>query len=184
MSVVLRPPLALANVPPITLAAGVAVCDAVNSLGAGASVKWPNDIVVANRKMAGILTEMSSSSMRVEHVILGLGVNVSAVPEDVSELAISLDEALGRASSSAAVYVAVVSQLETWLTRFFAPGLGAIVPAFRERAYLGVRVCSESPPLSGWARDIGPDGALIVEDDAGTRHSIVAGELTWSMKEP
>jgi len=182
LSVVLRPPVALADVPPITLAAGVAVCDAVNSLGVEASIKWPNDVVVAGKKMAGILTEMSSSSMKLEHVVLGIGVNVSAVPVDVADVGISLDQALGRPSTLATVYVALVAELSTWLTRFFEHGLDAIAPACRQRAWLGARVTSSSPPLAGWARDIGDDGALIVEDDVGNRHSIVAGELTWSMK--
>src|SRR5262249_55503202 len=78
LSVVLRLDLPPHAPPPVTLAAGAATCDTVNQFAAGASIKWPNDVLLSGLKVAGILTEASTRGDRVEAVILGVGLNVNA----------------------------------------------------------------------------------------------------------
>src|SRR5262245_61758122 len=82
LSAILRCDLPPAAMPPLTLAAGVGVCDAVRALGVAAGLKWPNDVVVARagglRKLAGVLVEAATRSDRVEHAIVGIGLNVGA----------------------------------------------------------------------------------------------------------
>ncbi len=183
MSIILRPELATVSVPPITLAAGVAVCDAVNSLGAAASLKWPNDVVTGTRKLAGILTEMSTFENRIEHVVVGIGVNVSAVPEGLQAIATSVAEASGTEVSMEELEGALLPELERQFDVFFGQGPSAIIDAVRERIEWGRLASTRASgglELTGRAIDIDPSGALIIEDAAGARHSVVAGEVTWA----
>jgi BirA family biotin operon repressor/biotin-[acetyl-CoA-carboxylase] ligase len=179
LSCVLRPSLPPSEVPPITLAAGVAVCDAVNSWGARASLDWPNDVLSMQRKLAGILTEMSSRDGKVEHVVLGVGVNLNTVafPPALAGIATSLRLALGgRRVDRAAFTAALLQRLETWLDRFFAGGIAAISAAWTERSGMaGRRVRADG--VVGRARGLDADGALLVEDDGGALRRVVAGDV-------
>jgi len=180
LSCVLRPALAPHDVPPVTLAAGVGVCDAVNSWGVRASLKWPNDVLVMNRKIAGILTEMSTRGKTLEHLILGVGVNLNGAsfPPDIEPIAISLRTALGgRRVDCAAFTSTLLARLERWLDRFFAGGVGAISAPWTERASIaGRRIQTDA--ATGIARGIDAGGALLVQDDRGTVHRVVAGDVT------
>jgi BirA family biotin operon repressor/biotin-[acetyl-CoA-carboxylase] ligase len=86
LSVVLRPPMAPAETPVLTLAAAVAAVRAIYAVtGIRTGIKWPNDIICDGRKMAGILLEMNSEADRVNHIILGIGINYSQTPDDFPE---------------------------------------------------------------------------------------------------
>jgi hypothetical protein len=89
-SVILRPQLPPVHAPQLTLMAAVALADTIASfIGTPPSIKWPNDILVGGKKLAGILTESSCDSERIEFVILGIGVNlnypVPSMPEVIRE---------------------------------------------------------------------------------------------------
>src|SRR4051794_14278733 len=77
-STVLRPEIPPHRAPPLTLAVGVALADAVREAGCDAQLKWPNDLLLDGKKVAGILTEMTTSGGRVEFVVIGIGVNLDA----------------------------------------------------------------------------------------------------------
>ena len=88
VSIILRPRMAPRHAPQITLTAAVALVETVNRfLPARASIKWPNDILVEGRKLAGILTEAACNAERIEYVVLGIGLNVNcsaaAMPEEL-----------------------------------------------------------------------------------------------------
>jgi len=174
------------DVPPITLAAGVAVCDALNAFGAGASIKWPNDVLAGARKVAGILTEMSSNGSVVQHVVLGIGVNVLSAredfPDELREIAGSLVLARGGADgvTLAGFEAGLLDELGVWLERFFAGGAAAIAPAWRERAAtLGqrVRVAHDRGVVEGVAEALEDDGALRLRTGDGEVVRVIAGEL-------
>jgi BirA family transcriptional regulator, biotin operon repressor / biotin---[acetyl-CoA-carboxylase] ligase len=76
LSAVVRPPLPLAEVPFMTLAIGVALCDAVRAYAPAAALKWPNDVLVGSRKLAGVLVESQSRGNRLDAVIVGVGINL------------------------------------------------------------------------------------------------------------
>jgi BirA family biotin operon repressor/biotin-[acetyl-CoA-carboxylase] ligase len=183
LSCVLRPALAPARVPPVTLAAGVALVDAVNALGLCASLKWPNDLLVHGRKVAGILTEMSTRERAVEHVVLGIGVNINGVdfPAELEKTASSLRLALGdRRVDRERFLVLLLGRLEPWLDKFFAGGVAAIGDAWRDRAdFAGRRVRADlgDRVIEGLACGIDDDGVLAVRDDRGRRHRILAGDV-------
>ncbi len=130
LSAVLRPALPLADVPPITLAIGIAVCDAARAFGAPAALKWPNDVLVADKKLAGVLVETQSQGGRVDSVIVGIGVNLAPrggepmlsepVATRAAALAVDREHFLGE----------LLAQLERWVDRYVAGGLDAVIPAW------------------------------------------------------
>jgi BirA family transcriptional regulator, biotin operon repressor / biotin---[acetyl-CoA-carboxylase] ligase len=180
LSLVLRPELSPRQVPPITLAAGLAVIDAVNSAGVAASLKWPNDVLVGERKLAGILTEMSTRGDRVDHVIVGIGVNLAGkrFPPELAGIATSIALVRGGAVDRPAFERALLAGLERWLGRFLVGGPAAIADAWTAVARLGpVRVDDGERALVAEAVGLDRDGALIVIDGEGRRHRITAGDV-------
>jgi BirA family transcriptional regulator, biotin operon repressor / biotin---[acetyl-CoA-carboxylase] ligase len=185
LSCVLRPQCEPVRVPPITLAAGLGVIDAVTAAGASAVLDWPNDVMLGNRKLAGILTEMSSRGQRVEHVITGIGVNLTTerFPPHLGEIATSLRLA-GVEVEPGAFVAELLAGLERWFDRFFAGGVPAIAPAWMERAGLRagpagkrVRAAVAGRVIEGRAAGIDETGRLEIVADDGRAHWIVAGEV-------
>lgn len=76
MSIILKPDIMPYKAPFITLIAGASVVKALNNLGVNAQIKWPNDIIINNKKICGILTELSAEIERINYVVLGIGMNV------------------------------------------------------------------------------------------------------------
>jgi BirA family biotin operon repressor/biotin-[acetyl-CoA-carboxylase] ligase len=180
MSVVLRPAMPAGRVPGITLAAGIAVCEAVNFFGARASLKWPNDVVAAGGKLAGILTEMSTRGSHVDHVIVGIGINVDTAAEEraaeLTGIATSIRIETGRTAGVDAVERRLCGELATWLDRYVdGGGVAAIREAWQVRARLGrsVRVGG----VEGVAEGIDDSGALVVRVADGRRISVTSGDV-------
>jgi BirA family biotin operon repressor/biotin-[acetyl-CoA-carboxylase] ligase len=182
LSCVLRPVVPVASLPPVTLAAGVAVAEAVAAFGVRAAVKWPNDVVVGPRKLAGILTEMTTRGDRLDFVILGIGVNLGtlAFPPELAPIATSLALEGGPVVSPAEFRASLLPLLQTWLDRFFQGGVPAVGPAWTKWSGMAgarVRVTAGSVDTEGTAFGIGPDGSLDVRDDRGHHVKVVAGDV-------
>jgi BirA family biotin operon repressor/biotin-[acetyl-CoA-carboxylase] ligase len=179
LSCVLRPELAPADVPPIALAAGIAVAEAVNAAGARASVKWPNDVLAGGKKVAGLLAEMSSRGGAVDAVILGIGVNLVATsfPDEIADRATSV--ALAGGDGDRERFIGrLLEPLERWIDRYVADGIGAIRAVWDRVAYAGpVAIDAGGDRVVGIARGVDDGGALIVEAPSGARHRVVAGDV-------
>jgi BirA family biotin operon repressor/biotin-[acetyl-CoA-carboxylase] ligase len=180
LSAVLRPDLPPQRAPEITLVASVALCDVARQAGVAAGIKWPNDLMASGRKLAGILTEMASEPDRLSWVVLGVGVNLNARPEDFPpELraeATSVAIERGQPAPRALFAAALLKALEEWLDRHADAGFEPVREAWRERSVtLGrpVRVSTEGRDLEGVAEDIDESGALLVR--AGRRLERVVG---------
>jgi BirA family biotin operon repressor/biotin-[acetyl-CoA-carboxylase] ligase len=163
-SVILRSTLPPARVPTLSLAAGVAVAEALASAaGVDARLKWPNDVLLGERKVAGILLERHG-----EALVLGIGVNVAqpAFPPELAARATSL--ALAGASVDREVILStVLDRVRRWRDRLERDGFDAV----RERwtglaAMLGTTVSVDG--VAGVARGLDDDGALLIETDGGT----------------
>jgi BirA family biotin operon repressor/biotin-[acetyl-CoA-carboxylase] ligase len=139
LSVVLRPPLAPSQLPPLTLVAGVALAEAVAALGVVPALKWPNDLFVGGKKAAGILAESACQGQRVEHVVVGIGVNVnvSTFPVELEPIATSLARARGAPLAPAEVAAALCERLEAWHDRFLAEGPAPVLEAWKRFARPG-----------------------------------------------
>jgi len=173
-SVVLRPDLPPARAPELTLVASVAVCDALRQAGVEAGIKWPNDLLASGKKIAGILTELSAEPDRVHWVVVGVGVNVNARPEDFPEElrgeATSVLLERGQPAPRALFAAACLTSLEGWIDRHAEEGFGAIRDAWRARSVtLGreVSVRVEGRDVQGVAEDLDDRGALLVRTRSG-----------------
>lgn len=181
LSAVVRPPLPLVDVPPMTLAIGVGLCDAARATGAAAALKWPNDALVGGRKLAGVLVEAHSQGNRLDAVIVGIGVNLTAsgLPPELAATAIALDEAAGRAVDRPAFIAQLLAHVERWIDRYIASGLPAIAPAWHERMATGVsaRARSAGTELCGEVAGLDGDGALLLRDHLGRVHRVRSGDV-------
>jgi BirA family biotin operon repressor/biotin-[acetyl-CoA-carboxylase] ligase len=183
VSLLLRPRRPAVEIPPLTLLAGAAVARAVAPLGVSPRLKWPNDVQLVDevgqrRKLAGLLTEMVSAGARVEHVVVGIGLNVNATafPPELADRATSLRLALGRPLDRALVLARVLDAFEPLYDEFEQRGPAVAVAAFTELAALPQR-CRIDDRLQGVALGVDPDGALRLRDDAGQIHRVISGEV-------
>lgn len=176
-SVLLRVPCAPARVPPLSLVVGLAVRDAVaRALGDddAVKVKWPNDVLVRGRKIAGILVESSVAGARIESLIVGIGINVKtrAFPPELASIATSVALEGARAPDRAELLVDVLAGLDRDLERAAHTGLGVVhARLVAHDALLG------RPLREGVAEGIDADGRLLVRHPDGTLHRIVSGEV-------
>ena len=180
LSAVLRPPLPLADVPPMTLAIGIGVCDAVRATGAAAVLKWPNDVLVEGKKLAGVLVEAQSQGNRLEAVIVGIGINLhGALPEHLGDTAITLAEAAGTTIDRDAFIEQLLAHVERWVDRYVSVGVEAIIPAWQDRMAVGLtaRATVDGSPLTGCVTGLDADGALLLRDDDGNVHRVRSGDV-------
>ena len=190
VSVVLRPPDARdrgRTASLITLAAGVALAEAVRAVtGLPVEIKWPNDLVIGRpgRKLAGILAEASSAQGRLEHVILGYGVNVrgASFPASLAGRATSLELELARPVDSVSLLVESLAALASCYGELNQGRLAPLLDRWRALApgSRGETVEWETPdgPRRGVTEGIDADGALIVRVGPALER-IVAGEVNW-----
>ncbi|RYZ34099.1 MAG: biotin--[acetyl-CoA-carboxylase] ligase, partial [Myxococcaceae bacterium] len=183
-SAILRPELPPQRAPELTLVAAVALAEALRETGSDAAIKWPNDVQLGGRKVAGILTELSAEPERVHFVIVGVGVNLNAgpehFPEDLRDTATSLSQALGRPVVRAAFTAALWARLEVWLDTYLASGFDAVRTRWKAlSSTLGqqVRVRTDRGDWEGFAEDIDPTGALMVRTADGRLERVLAGDV-------
>jgi BirA family biotin operon repressor/biotin-[acetyl-CoA-carboxylase] ligase len=181
MSIVLRPPMPPAQAPQLSLVAAVAVVDALETAGVTATIRWPNDVMVGERKICGILPEaMTTREGTLEHVILGIGLNVNQrdFPAPIRTLATSVRIETGRARALDEMLEAVLAALDVWYSRFLEAGLGTLSPAWLGRAQGIGRRARTADGRVGVAVGLAADGALLLRMDGGETVRVVAGEVS------
>jgi BirA family transcriptional regulator, biotin operon repressor / biotin---[acetyl-CoA-carboxylase] ligase len=186
-SFILRPPIAASTAPQVTLLAGVAAARALaGASGLDIRIKWPNDIFVNGRKLAGILAEMEAEGPRTKFIILGVGVNVNWRKEDLSPdlraSATSLLVESGREISRVAVAERLFQELEEEYLRFLREGFS---PRLREEwdrfSWINekkVTVMGPDGEISGRALGLDGDGALLLMDEEGQTRRFIAGDVS------
>ncbi|MBI4840574.1 MAG: biotin--[acetyl-CoA-carboxylase] ligase [candidate division NC10 bacterium] len=185
-SVLLRPEQPPALVPLLTLVAGLAVAEAIREVaGLEPLLKWPNDVLVHGRKVAGILTEMASLDARVSYLAVGMGVNVNHgapdLPEDLLPVATSLRLVSGRTIPRCDLAVALYNSMDRWYQVFRQGQTGTILAHGRQRsATLGesVDVLAGEERWRGRAVDLDADGALLVQEEGGAVRRVQAGDVS------
>jgi len=187
LSVILRPKIPPHQASLITLMAAVATADAIQKFsGLLPLIKWPNDILLRDRKIAGLLNEIHSEMDRIHFVILGIGVNLNLdermFSKEVRAVATSLKIEMGQTISRKAFLQSLLLELEKWYTIFMKEGGAVILEAWRDRAHIKgrrVKVTSFGKALTGVAVDIDSEGALILETMGGKRERVVAGDIEY-----
>lgn len=181
---ILRPDLPPPRAPELTLVAAVALAETLTEAGAQAAIKWPNDVELGGRKVAGILTELSADADRIHFVTLGMGVNLNARPSDfpgeLGNTATSLADARGQRVPRALFTAALWTRLEEWLDLHAEAGFGAVRQRWKElSSTLGqeVLVKTDRSELRGVAEDLDGAGALLVRAPDGKLERVLAGDV-------
>jgi BirA family biotin operon repressor/biotin-[acetyl-CoA-carboxylase] ligase len=188
LSVIVRPKVAADVLPVLTLAAGVAVAEAIRDItGLVVELKWPNDVVVGRpwRKLAGVLCEGASAGTAIEAVIVGIGLNVLAAsyPPALASRASALESELGRPVDRGAMVVSILCRLRAMMDCLETDGREAISAAWRTFGRAGftgasIRWRDPSGDRHGRPVDIDTDGALLVEV-RGRLERVIAGDVAW-----
>lgn len=179
LSLLLRPELSPAGWGMLPLAAGLAVFEAVGEQGVRAELKWPNDVLVRGRKLAGVLVEVTSGAGGLEHAVVGVGVNVGVAPGSIAA-ATSLDLECDHPGDVVALAAAVLARLGLCYHALAREGPAAILVRWREGAagWLGraVEVDSGAGSFRGRAYGVDEHGALLVLEPSGRVLRILSGE--------
>lgn len=185
-SVLLRPRVLAALAPLLTLAVGIAAAETIQeATGLLPRLKWPNDIQLDGRKLAGILVEGTTLEGRLSEAVVGIGINlnqgVTDFPVELGDSATSLRMVLGRPVGRADLVAGLYNILEHWYRVFCDGERRTILDRGRQwSAVLGqpVEVRSATERWSGLAWDLDQDGALVVRDAHGALRRVVAGDVS------
>lgn len=186
LSLIFRPTfLAPHQAQRLTMVCSLAVCDAVQQVtGLTATVKWPNDVLVSEQKVCGLLAELGIAGSQLEYVVVGVGINVNAdfSGDDVPTLmapATSLKAELGRKVSRLTLLAALLYRVEKRYERLRAGALphnewqALLVPLGQE-----VQVTTPEGTVTGLATGVDADGALLVRRTDGQIERVLAGDVT------
>jgi BirA family biotin operon repressor/biotin-[acetyl-CoA-carboxylase] ligase len=168
----------------LPLVAGVALAIALEKLGARPDLKWPNDLLLAGRKVSGLLAESRSTAEGSRAVVLGMGVNVTQkeadFPPELRASATSLALA-GCSTTREAVAAEFLNALEPLWTEHQEGDPARALAAWKSRSSGWGRLHSvrgAGGEVTGIARDLDAGGGLVLEREDGTRVTVVAGDVT------
>lgn len=178
-TLVLTPPKPT-NLQILSLGIGSSVAKVLRELyGIKAVVKWPNDVLIGEKKISGILIE-GEKSLSVA-LFVGVGVNVNnEIPEELREKAVSVKEVLTHQVSRAPLLAKILQEIEETYFKLLNEEKDEILKEWRifaETLGRKVKVITEKEVIEGVAVDVASDGSLIVEDVAGVKHVIYAGDV-------
>ena len=191
-SLLLRPEIPAARAGQLSMCLGLGAAEGIEGVtGLRPALKWPNDLLLDGRKLGGMLAELGTAGDRVEYVVLGLGVNVNAVPIDLAATSISLSDVLGRDVDRTELLAEILLRCEAWYRRMSSSAaeagsrkLGVDEPIHAAWAArldtLGrnVTVTTATGQLRGRAVGVSPEGALLLEGEEGGITVIWSGDVT------
>lgn len=191
-SLLLRPPIPSAHAGRLTMCLGLGAVEGIERVtGLHPALKWPNDLLLDGRKLGGMLAELRATGDKVEYAVLGLGLNVNAVPPDLAATSISLLTVLGRAVDRVELLAEILARCETWYGRLLAAQeeAGSGILAVGEPIHLAwaarldtlgrdVTVNTAGGQLHGRAVGVSPEGALLLEEEGGQIRVVWGGDVT------
>lgn len=181
VSVVLRPPIAVHDAPPLALAAALGVSLGLGRLGVECGLKWPNDVLLGGGKLAGVLLEVAAEADALVWAVVGAGVNVRPARRRVAGAAY-LADAIDPPPGLAAVAAALLDGLADTYADLLAGGFAALREEYERRLVLvgrevSVRDRNGDLVAGGVARGVDEWGRLLVDGPGGTA-AVAAGEVT------
>ncbi|ABK43985.1 biotin--acetyl-CoA-carboxylase ligase [Magnetococcus marinus MC-1] len=186
-SVVLKPAIAPNDAAQITLLAGLALAQTLRDdlHIEDLYLKWPNDILIGGRKVAGILTEMMAEPERVRYIVVGVGVNVNGrvgdMPADLQCIATTLRESSGRSFDRSQLLARFLDRLGYWYRQFLQGGFAPLRESWLQYGDIQgrrVRVNFYAESFTGVAESMDQNGCLLVtRDDTGALTTVVAGDV-------
>lgn len=185
MSILLRPEFPPVKAPMLTLVMALSVAEALKeSTGLHYEIKWPNDIILNGKKLVGILTEMSTEIDYINHVVIGVGININMAefPDGLSERATSLRIEMGHVVKRSPIIAAVMRRFEKNYSLFTETQNlekmsreynGLLVNREKE-----VRILGAKEEYNAYALGVNDEGELLVRREDGTEEAIFAGEVS------
>jgi BirA family biotin operon repressor/biotin-[acetyl-CoA-carboxylase] ligase len=178
MSLILRPDIHPSSITGLTLLSGLAVVRAVKSLyGLDVGLKWPNDLIVSDKKLSGILSEMEGEADRVKFVVVGIGINANCdVTVDIPSTSIKAE--LGREIETIGLVQEILKELEELYLAFLEDS-STFLDEYRKNCHtLGrvVEIQGYGKTIAGRAIDIEVDGALLIQMSDGTIEKVLSGD--------
>ncbi len=191
ISIILRPNLKPVHIIQIPLVAGVAMVKAIEqTTKLTPGIKWPNDIFIDGRKVAGILTEVNCDIDTVHYVILGIGININTdidtLPEEVKGIATSLSQECGHNVSRAKFTGQLLIEMGKVYTEYVTNGFASLGKQWTDHNItLGskVKVNDGQSEILGTAIEIDDDGFLIIETQDGQKQRIISADVSLQIKE-
>jgi BirA family transcriptional regulator, biotin operon repressor / biotin---[acetyl-CoA-carboxylase] ligase len=185
MSLLLRPALTPVQAPMLTLAAGLAARDAIEeSTGLHPDIRWPNDVLVAGKKVCGILTEMHAEPDRIRFVVVGIGVNVNQqrMADSISKLATSLRLETHRQHSRIDLCVRLLRRFESYYNQLLTEGPAPLVARFTQVSSYAtgkrIRVSTAQENFAATTAGLDPAGLLRVRRDNGRTETLLAADIS------
>ncbi len=191
LSLILRPPMLPTNAPQLSFVIAVGMVRALkNTTGLDIKTKWPNDILIDRKKVAGILTEISAEMERINYIVVGIGVNVNQRVEDFPiefrDKSISLRLAnQGQSLSRVKILQGILEEMERVYNNYLEEGFEPILEEWKNNSItIGeeVQVIMGEERFNGVAIDIDKDGSLLVKKDNGEVERIIAGDVSLRKK--
>ncbi|MFA5094929.1 MAG: biotin--[acetyl-CoA-carboxylase] ligase [Candidatus Omnitrophota bacterium] len=188
MSCILRPDIAPAEIPVITLMAAAAVATTIrDAVLPEVYIKWPNDILAGGNKICGILTEMKAEQDRVGFVVIGIGINVNTTRRNLPKGATSITEELCAGSRDANPRISrvelvkkILENLEALYNILKKKGSAPIIDMWKDLSdMLGsrIKVVLHNKVFEGQAHDIDPDGSLVIRLSSGVLRKVSSGDV-------
>ena len=180
-SMILRPKLSPSDLSKLTLLTAVAVAEAVEKIAdVQPLIKWPNDLLVKNKKLAGILTELRAEVDQMKFVVIGIGLNINNLSAQLVDGATSLRNETGQNFSRVEVLQEILRVFERWYCRCDKGDFEEVLRVWKERSLtLGkrVRITDPASVTEGVAVDLDHDGGLLIRQDSGVVVKKFAGDV-------
>lgn len=186
MSIILKPRMKTKDVSLITIMSTVACASALRKVtGIKVTIKWPNDLMINNKKVGGILTELKAQRQHIISAIVGIGINVNIdvhdFPDDVKNIAISLKNEAGLSFSRELIIAEILNEMDRWYKELTMLKKETILETWKNlSSTLGMKVIitSAHETLTGTAESIDIEGMLILRLPSGKSKRISSGDLT------
>lgn len=185
LSVVLKPDIPTAKITLLPFVAALAACDAIKATGLDARLKWPNDVMISGKKVAGILLDICAEAEQVNYAVIGIGINANvdsaAITARLEGVKItSISDELGRSVSRLDLVKALLENLERYYLEMEQSGAVAILQKWKKNSdMLGrrVTVTQNSRTVQGVAVDVNDDGSLLLRT-GDVDVNVVSGDIS------
>jgi len=190
LSVILRPEILISYAPRLTLTTAVALSETLDDFKIfNHRIKWPNDILINNKKLSGILTEMKEDGDKIDFIIIGLGINLNAAfddyPDDIKDSVISLKEFTKTEINRIKFIQSFLENFERNYFNFIIGGFNEILKKWVEKSSIinqKIKVIEHDNTFTGVVKEVTSDGSLIVQ--AGKKiHTVNSGDINYIVED-
>ncbi|GGM22993.1 bifunctional ligase/repressor BirA [Paraliobacillus quinghaiensis] len=187
LSIVLRPKVVPNQAPQFTLLVAIAIAELIEEeLELTPSLKWPNDVLINHKKVAGILTEMQGEQDQINYMVVGIGLNVNHQQDmfesEIQQLASSFKIEAGKTFSKIELIQSLLQRLEQAYQDYFINGFSSVKNKWERYGYLinqEVTYTNANQKKQGIIKGIQSDGALLIETKMKQIEPIYSAEINW-----